>query len=201
MPVEAGRLPWPQAQEFQQALILRRWLVEERLALDDVYLGAREVSEHPFELVGIVAAVPVGVVAVREALVAGIGPHPVDLADEPVVLELERLLEGLPLEAAGVLVLIGGERAFDRVTEHRYQLDAGQVAGNPLDRERVVEVVPAGLEGDRIAESSRSAARDLRDREVTPVPFRAAIVVQVEVIDALVEGRVYHLRVSHDGTK
>src|SRR5690242_21290834 len=72
MPVEAGRLPWPQAQEFQQALILRRWLVEERLALDDVYLGAREVSEHPFELVGIVAAVPVGVVAVREALVAGI---------------------------------------------------------------------------------------------------------------------------------
>src|SRR5690349_10704418 len=168
MVVEAGRLPWPQAQELEQALIFRRWLVEERLALDDVYLGAREVSEHPFELVSVVTAMPIGVVAVREALVAGIGSHPVDLADEPVVLEFERLLEGLPLEAAGVLVLVGGERAFDRVAEHHYQPYVGQVAGDPLDRERMVEVVPAGLEGDRLAVPRRPVARDLRDGEVTP---------------------------------
>ena len=55
---EVRGLPWPQVQELQEALVLRGWFGEERLALDDVYLGAREVCEHPFELLGVVTAMP-----------------------------------------------------------------------------------------------------------------------------------------------
>ncbi len=153
----------------------------------------------PVELLRVQTAVAIRVMAVREALVAGITPHPVDLTGEPLILKFECALEALPLEASRVLVLVRGERTLDRVAEHQHQLHLWQIARHPLDREGMVDVVSAGLEGERCAAASGPVPRDLSDGEVAAIPVRPTLVVQVEVVDSLVERGLHHLWVRHQG--
>src|SRR6516225_5939159 len=182
-----------QAQELQELPVLPGGLAEVAGAVDHVHLGPWEVLEHPVKLVRVLAAVAVGVMPVREALVAGIRADPLDLTGQPVILQGQRPLEALVLVATGQLVLVGGEGPLDRVAEHGDELDPGQVVPEPLHRLRVVQVVAAGLEGDRRTVVLRPAARDPGDREVRPVPLGTPVVVQVEVVDPLAERRRHHL--------
>ena len=78
------------------------------------------------QLLGVVAAAPVGLVPVGEALVGGVGAHPLDLTHEPLVLQVEGRSNVLPLEAPRALVLLGRVGALDRVAQHRDELDVGQ---------------------------------------------------------------------------
>src|SRR5262249_46082415 len=92
-PAEVGGLERAQAQELQQAAVHRRGLAEIGFAVDDVHLLAGKVPEDPLELLSVVATALVGVVAVREALVARIVPHQADLTGQwAVVTFLSTLL-------------------------------------------------------------------------------------------------------------
>ena len=150
-------------------------------------LVRREVLAQPEQLLGVLAAAQVGVVAVAEALVAGVGEHPLRLALQPLVLELEGALERLGLEAAGQLVLVGRVGPLDRVAKHRQDPHVRKVARHPLGGAGVEHVVAAGLEGDRPARTGQAAlAQGRRGREVALVPREVPVVVDVEVVDALV---------------
>ena len=78
-------------------------------------------GEDPLQLRGVVTACQIRVVLVGEAVVVGIGDQPFHLAGEALGLELERVLEGLGLEASRGLLLMGREGALDRIAEQDYQ--------------------------------------------------------------------------------
>jgi hypothetical protein len=163
-----------------------------------VDLRRREVLAQAPELLGVLAAAHVGVVPVAEALVAGVGEHPLGLSRQSLVLEVERALERLGLEPACELVLVGRERALDRVAQHRQHAHVGQVLRHPRGSAGVEHVVAARLEGDRLtgngpAPTPQAAGR----REVPLVPREVAVVVDVEVVDTLVEVRRVDQRVRH----
>ena len=61
----------------------------------------------------------------RKALVSRVGAHPVGLADQPVVLQFQCLLEGLPLISPRVLMLVA-ENARSGIAEHHYEFHAGR---------------------------------------------------------------------------
>src|SRR5262249_8643556 len=162
--------------------------------VDHVYLRTREELEDALELLRVLAAVAVRVMPVREALIGGILADPLDLTGQPAILQLQRPFQAHVLITTGQLVLMGGEGPLDRVAEHHDELGLGHVMPKPLHRLRVVQVVTAGLEGDRRTVVPPPAARDLGDREVRPVPLGPPVVVQVEVVDSLAEYRRHHLR-------
>ncbi len=192
-----GRLELPQAQEAQQALVLLSGCREECLAADDVHLGTGEQGEDRLKLLGVLAAVAIGMMTVREALVGRVPAHPADLAFEALVFQLQGLLERFPLITPRDLMLIGGEGALDGVADHHHELHRGKVAGDPLHRERMVDVIATGLEGGWLAVPPGSPPGDLGDGEVTPVPAQAAVVVQVEIVDAFVECGPHYLGMGH----
>ena len=100
--------------------VLHLGLGEEGLALHHEHLVWPQPVQERLQQSGVLAAAPVGVVSVVEALVAGLGRHPLDLAVQPGVLELEGPPERvLPLEAPRQLVLVGRVGALHRVAHHR----------------------------------------------------------------------------------
>ena len=112
--------------------------------------SAGKYSPSRLQLLGVLAAAKIRVVPVADALVAGVGEHPLGLSCQPLVLEVEGALERLGLEAARQLVLVRRERALDRVAQHRHDAHVRQVLRDPLRGAGVEHVVAARLEGDRL---------------------------------------------------
>ena len=160
--VEAGGQHLRESQEVQHRAVRRLGLLEERLAVEDVDPVRGVVATHAGELLGVLAAVQVAVVPVAEAAVPVVGEHPVALAVQPLVLEVERPLERLGLEPARELVLVGREGPLDGVAQHRQDAYLGQVPRHPLGRTRVEQVVAAGLERDRLARDGPAARAQVR---------------------------------------
>jgi hypothetical protein len=106
---------------------------------------------EPLELLEVLPARHVRVVLPVQAVVVRVGEHLLALPGDPLRLELEGALEGLGLVAAGQLVVVAGVGPLDRVAQHDEELDAGQVAGDPLPGQRVEQVVRARLVRQRPA--------------------------------------------------
>jgi hypothetical protein len=101
---------------------------------------------------------------------------------KPVRLLLQRFGERQGLEAAGTFMLPPRVGAFDRVAQHRDELDPGQLGRDARRCQRVVQVVAAGLEGQL------TAVQPLH-REMPAIPAGPALIVQVEVANTLVHQR------------
>src|SRR5690242_10554173 len=131
--------------------------------------------------------VQVGVMAVREALIGEIVPHPVDLSGQSLAFQFEGSFETFPLETTRVFVFVSRKGALGRITQHDHELDRWQVAACPFERERMIKIVPTGLEGHHLAVRGSLPAGDFRDREMSSVPPYSAVIIQVEVVYSLVE--------------
>jgi hypothetical protein len=121
----------------------------EELARDDQHPFARKQLEVAAQLISVETAIAVGVPVVRLAVVERVGCHPIELASQPLWLGGERFGERQRLDPVVDALPIMGVGTSHWITQHDHDLDVGNVVADALRGIRVIEVVRAGLTGDR----------------------------------------------------
>src|SRR3954467_9718532 len=105
------------AEDLQHAPVRRAGLGGELVGQQDEQLLGSERPEPALELLRIAAARDVRVVPPRITEVRGVAEHALDLADHPLVLAREGILERQLLASERDLVLVVGERTVDGIAQ------------------------------------------------------------------------------------
>ena len=152
---------------------------------------AREVRQPRRQLVCVAPSPEVAVMVVPEVVVVRRRVQRLRTAGQALLLRGERLRERQCLVAACRLVSVVRERPLDRVAQDRQELHRRVECRHTGRRQGVGQVVGRSLERD---------APGATAREVRPIPVRAPVVEEVEVVHFLAHRR-RHLRVPPQGVE
>lgn len=188
------------AEEIGQDPELLVGFTEEDVTVDDVQLLPRYVLQKSLQLGGVVAPSGIGVVPVSEARVARVLQLR-RFTFDTFILESQGEHKVLRLESASTLVFPGRVGSFDRVAQHHHDLRVGKVSCESWHGFGMEQVVTAGLKGERRSPGWGVATGGRKQGKVSCVPLWPAIVVEIEVIDALVETGPGDLGMLFEGTE